>query len=77
MWNIKYGTDDLIYKTETDQGHGEQACGCQGEGGREWDGWRFWAWWAQSVTFVIDGQWAPTVQHRKLYDWVTLQYNKN
>ena len=23
MWNLKYGTDDPIYKTETDHGHGE------------------------------------------------------
>ena len=35
MWNQKYGTDDLIYKTETDHGLGEQTCGCWGS---EWDG---------------------------------------
>ena len=34
LWNLKYGTDDSIYKTETDQGQGEQSCGIQGEGGR-------------------------------------------
>ena len=34
MWNLKYGTDDPIYKTETDCGHGEQTCGHQGVGGR-------------------------------------------
>ena len=32
MWNLKDGTDDPIYKTETDNGHGEQTCGCQREG---------------------------------------------
>ena len=30
MWNLKYGTGDPIYKTETGRGHGEQTCGCQG-----------------------------------------------
>ena len=34
MWNLKYGTDDPIYKAETDYGHGEQTCGCQRGGGR-------------------------------------------
>jgi len=33
--NLKYGTDDPIYKTETDHGQGEQTCGYQGEGERE------------------------------------------
>ena len=41
MCNLKYGTSDPIYKTETDCGHGEQTCGCQ-EGwvgrGVEWTG---------------------------------------
>ena len=29
----KIWQNDLIYKTETDHGHGEQTCGCQGKGG--------------------------------------------
>ena len=33
MWSLKYGTDDPINKIETDQGYGEQTCGCQGEAG--------------------------------------------
>ena len=33
LWNLKYGTDDPIYKTETDDGRGEQTDGCQGERG--------------------------------------------
>jgi len=37
MWNLKYDTNDPIYKTETDHGHGEQICGCQ-EGGVGWTG---------------------------------------
>ena len=26
-----------------------------------------WGWWIQTVTFEMDGQWGPTVQHRELY----------
>ena len=38
MWNLKYGTYELIYKTETDSQTWEQTCGCQkGEGvGEGW-----------------------------------------
>ena len=32
MWSLNYDTNDPTYKTETDQGHGEQTCGCQGWG---------------------------------------------
>ena len=41
MWNLKYGTDEFIYRTETDHGLGQQTCGCQGGGGKEWEGWSF------------------------------------
>ena len=34
-WNLKYGTDDPIYKTETVHKHREQTCGCQGGEGEE------------------------------------------
>ena len=46
MWNLIYGTNEHIYRSETmaqmniptDQkqthGHREQSCGCQGGGGR-------------------------------------------
>ena len=37
LWNLKYGTDDPICKTEIDHGQGEQICGFQGRAGREWD----------------------------------------
>ena len=30
LWNLKYGTNDPIYKTEMDHGQGEKTCGCQG-----------------------------------------------
>ena len=32
MWNLKYDTNELIYRIETDHGHGEQIYGCQGGG---------------------------------------------
>ena len=32
--NLKYGTDDPIYKTETDHSQGEQTCGSRGKGGQ-------------------------------------------
>ena len=44
MQILKHGTDDPIYKTETDHGHGEQTCGCQEGAGREWDGQGVWGW---------------------------------
>ena len=42
MWNLKHGTNEPIYKTETDSQHGEQTCGCQGRWEREWDGLGVW-----------------------------------
>ena len=39
MWNLKYGTNEHIYKIEIDHRHGEQTCGCQeGRRGNEMDG---------------------------------------
>ena len=38
MWNVKYGSNDPIYNTEKDHGHGDQTCVCQGEGGRGGNG---------------------------------------
>ena len=34
MCNLKYGTDNSIYKTETDQQYGEQPVVASGEGGK-------------------------------------------
>ena len=41
MWNLKYGTNEPIYRTETDSQNREQTCGCQGGGRREWMDWEF------------------------------------
>ena len=39
MWNLKHGTNELICKPKQTHRHGEETCGCQGEGeGVEWTG---------------------------------------
>ena len=71
MWNLKYGTDNPIYKTESDYRHGEYIQGCQGV---EVDGQGVWGWKMQTITFGMDKQWGRTVQHRELYpiSWVRI-----
>ena len=66
LWNLKYGTDDTIYKTETDPSQGEQTCDSQREGGKDWNGQAVQSFWMQNVIFGMDGQCGPTVQHREL-----------
>ena len=41
MWNLKYGTNKPIYRTETDRDR-EQIYGCQGGGAWERDGLGVW-----------------------------------
>ena len=66
LWNLKYGTDDPIYKTETDRGQGEQTYSSQV--GVGWDGQGVWGFWIQTtVIFGTDRKWVPMVQHRELY----------
>ena len=55
MCNLKYGTDDPIYKTETDHGQGEKTCGSQWGGAKEWDGQEVWSFWMQTTMFGMDG----------------------
>ena len=66
LLNLKFGTEDPIYKTETHHSQGEQTYGYQGRGRKEWDGWAVWGFGVQTVIF--GRQWGPTntVQHRKL-----------
>ena len=45
----------------------EQTGGCPGEGGRERDGLVIWGWQMQTITFRMDKQQGPAVQHRELY----------
>ena len=72
MRSHKYGTNDPIYKTKTDHRHGEQTCGCCRGGEREQHGQGFWGWQMQTITFGMDTQYGPTVQHEKLcpISWV-------
>ena len=37
MWNLKFGTNEPIYKKEMDSQTQRTDCGCQEQGGREWD----------------------------------------
>ena len=60
LWNLKYGTDDPIYKTETNHISEEQTCDSQGRGERVgWTGSSRLG--MQTVIFGMDGQWGPTV----------------
>ena len=45
LWNLKYGTDEPIYKTETDHVQEEQTFGSQWGEGRVWGGWEVWDVW--------------------------------
>ena len=42
IWNLKYGTSEPVYKTETDSWHREQTYGCQGGERKERDGVGVW-----------------------------------
>jgi len=41
MWNVKYGTNEPIYKTETDSQMWRIDCGCQGIEGESGMNWEF------------------------------------
>ena len=66
----------LSKKQKQNHGQGEQTCGCQGRGGsgmdREFGVSRCNPKLLQTVTFRMDKQWGPTVQHRELcpVSWV-------
>ena len=34
--------------------HREQTYSCQGRGWKKWDGWGFWGWKMQTITFRMD-----------------------
>ena len=65
LWNLKYGIDNPIYKTETYHHQGEQTCGSKRQWG-EWDGLAVLGFGMQAVIFGMHGQLGPTVQHREL-----------
>ena len=65
MWNLKNGTDELIYKTETDSQTQKTNMVMEGEAGRDILG--DWDQQIQTTIYKIDKQQGPTVQHRELY----------
>jgi len=66
MWNLNYGINEPIYKTEQTHCHREQTRGCRG-GGSGMDGQGVWGEQVQTIPLRMDKQWGPTVQHRELY----------
>ena len=54
MWNLKYGTNDLIYNRNRLTNIENRVCGCQGEEGKVWDGRGVWGWWMPTITFRMD-----------------------
>ena len=68
MWNLKYSTNEPIYKTEIDsQTQSTDLWLPRGRGGRDRDGLGVWGWQMQNITFRMDKQQGPNVQHRELY----------
>ena len=54
MWNLKYGTTESPYKTETDSQTQRTDLSCQGEG--RWEGLGVWGQQMQTITFRLDEQ---------------------
>ena len=67
MWNLKYGTNKPIYKTERDSLTQRAYFWLPRAkwGGR--DGLGVWGWLMQTITFRMDKQQGPNVQHWELY----------
>ena len=53
MWNLKYSTNEPIYKTKTNSDIKNRLVVSKGKGG-EWDGWRVWGQQMQAITFRMD-----------------------
>ena len=75
MWDLKYDTNELIYKTETDSQTQKTNLWLQKEkGGRGQINQEFGLTDTNYYTvYKIDKQEGPTVQHRELY---SISYNK-
>ena len=56
IWNLKRGTNEPIYTTETDSDMENRLVVAKGEVGREWDGWGVWGWEMQTIVFRMDKQ---------------------
>ena len=72
MWNLKYDTSELIYKTETDsQAQKTNIWLPKGTKGRR-DKLGVWDQQIQTTIYNIDKQQGLTLQHRELY---SVSYN--
>ena len=61
VWNLKYDTNELIYKTKCLARHKEHTGGCQGEGRRRRAGSGVWDEQMKTITYEMDKQQGPTV----------------
>ena len=57
---------NLVMKQKQTHRHREQTCGCRARGG-DWDRLRVWAQQMQTITYRMDKQQGPTVQHKEPY----------
>ena len=71
MWNLKYDINEPIYKTETDSQ--TQRTDLWLPRGR--DGLGVWSQQMQTITYRMDKQQGPTVQHRELYSISSDKHN--
>ena len=72
MWTLKYDTNELIYKTETDSQTQRTDLWLPGGRGGEVE-LGVWDQQMQTNTYRMHKQQGPTVQHRELY---LISYNK-
>ena len=56
MWNLKYGTNEPVDKTETDSQTERTDLRLPKGMGREWDGLGVWGWKLQTMTFRVGKQ---------------------
>ena len=72
MWNLKYGTNEPIYRTKIDS---EKRLGvAKGERGRR-DGLGAWGCQMQTTTFRMDKQQGPNVQQRNYFQYPMIDHN--
>ena len=65
MRNLKCGTNELIYNIETDSQAQRTDFWLPQEEEEEWDGQGVWGQQMKTITFRMDKQQDPTVQHRE------------
>ena len=64
---------NLSMKQKQTQTYREQACGCQGgeAGGKDWEVWDL---QMEAITYRMNKQLGPALQHRELYSMNYIQY---